>query len=140
LSVLRSGASDCPVCHRTVFGPPGPYRVQPATLGKTRAHSTIIHWTVQCANRQRLSCTQLSTLTDEQCSTVPLQKSEQKVRGTPDCPVPHEDKAPMVDFAPNPNGWVTWRRTGQCIVPVPWRTRLSGGAIASSLPNGYFGG
>jgi hypothetical protein len=47
----------------------------------------------------------------------------------PDCLVPHGDKAPMVDFAPNPNGWVTWRRTG-----------LSGAPIASSLPNGYFGG
>jgi hypothetical protein len=23
---------------------------------------------------------------------------------TPDCPVSQEDKAPMVDFAPNPNG------------------------------------
>jgi hypothetical protein len=32
----------------------------------------------------------------------------------PDCPVPQEDKAPTVDLAPNPNGWVTWRRTGQC--------------------------
>jgi hypothetical protein len=30
----------------------------------------------------------------------------------PDFPVPQEDKAPTVDFALNPNGWVTWRRTG----------------------------
>jgi hypothetical protein len=30
----------------------------------------------------------------------------------PDCLVPQEDKAPTVDFAPNPNGWVTWWRTG----------------------------
>ena len=37
---------------------------------------------------------------------------------TPDCPVPQEDKAPTVDFAPNPNGWVTWRLTGQRTVPV----------------------
>jgi hypothetical protein len=47
----------------------------------------------------------------------------------PDCPVPQGDKAPTVDFAPNPNGWVTWQRTG-----------MSGAPIASSLPNGYFGG
>jgi hypothetical protein len=53
----------------------------------------------------------------------------------PDCPVPQEDKAPTVDFAPNPNDWVTWRGTGQCTVPVWWRTRLSGAPIASSLPN-----
>jgi hypothetical protein len=33
--------------------------------------------------------------------------------------VPQEDKAPMASRAPNPNGWVTWRRTRQC---------LSGGA------------
>jgi hypothetical protein len=28
-------------------------------------------------------------------------------------PVPQGDKTPTVDFAPNPNGWVTWRRTRQ---------------------------
>jgi hypothetical protein len=37
----------------------------------------------------------------------------------PDCPVPQEDKAPMVDQAPNLNGWVTWQLIGQ---------DLSGGA------------
>jgi hypothetical protein len=58
----------------------------------------------------------------------------------PDCPVPQGDNAPIVDFAPNPNGWVTWRRTGQPTVHVQWRTRLSSAPIASSLPNGYFGG
>jgi hypothetical protein len=36
----------------------------------------------------------------------------------PDCLVPQEDKAPTVDPAPNPNGWVTWRRTRQGTVPV----------------------
>jgi hypothetical protein len=51
-----------------------------------------------------------------------------------DCPVLQEDKAPMADFAPNPNGWVTWRRTGQRTLPVWWRTGLSGAPIASSLP------
>jgi hypothetical protein len=58
----------------------------------------------------------------------------------PDCPVPQENKAPTVDRAPNPNSWVTWRRTGQGTVPVRWRTRLSGAPIASSLPNGYQSG
>ena len=29
------------------------------------------------------------------------QKSEHEVKGAPDCPVPKEDKAPMVDPAPN---------------------------------------
>jgi hypothetical protein len=55
-----------------------------------------------------------------QCAAeVRAQKSE----GTglsgvaPDCPVLQGDKAPIVDFAPNPNGWVTWRCTGQPTVP-----------------------
>jgi hypothetical protein len=42
----------------------------------------------------------------------------------PDCPVPQEDKAPTINFALNPNGWVTRRRTGQ-----------SGAPIACSFPN-----
>jgi hypothetical protein len=33
LCVLRIGAPECPVCYRTVFGAPGPYNPQPATLG-----------------------------------------------------------------------------------------------------------
>jgi hypothetical protein len=128
-------------------GAPGPYRVQPATLGKTRARPAIIHRTVRCASGQRLSSAQRSTLTDEQCSTVLRQKSEQRVRGAPDCPVWHwtvryrkRTKPPTVDRAPDPNGWVTWRHTGQPTVHVLWRTGLSGASIDSSLPNGYYGG
>jgi hypothetical protein len=49
LSVLWSGAPDCPVCHRTVFGAPSPYRVKPATLAKTHTRFAIIHQTVWCA-------------------------------------------------------------------------------------------
>jgi hypothetical protein len=80
--------------------------------------SAIIHRTARCASGQRLSSAQRSTMTDEQCSTVPRQKSEQQVRGAPDCPVPQEDKAPTVAQALNPNGWVMWRRTGQPTVSV----------------------
>jgi hypothetical protein len=58
----------------------------------------------------------------------------------PDCSVPQEDKAPMVNLALNPNGWLTWRRIGQGTVCVRWRTGLSGAPIASSLPNGYGSG
>jgi hypothetical protein len=65
---------------------------------------------------------------------VPHRSQNNKVRGAPDCPVPQEDKAPTVDSPPNPNGWVTWRRTGQCTLPVRWHTGLSGAPIASSLP------
>jgi hypothetical protein len=41
------GAPDCPVCHLTVSGAPGPYKL--ATLGFLRARSAIIHQTVRCA-------------------------------------------------------------------------------------------
>jgi hypothetical protein len=51
----------------------------------------------------------------------------------PDYPVPHEDKAPTVDFAPNPNSWVTWRRTAQRTVPVRCAHR-------QQPPNGYESG
>jgi hypothetical protein len=50
--VLWSGASDYPVCHRTVSGAPGPYETEPATLGFQQAHSAIIHQTVRCATGQ----------------------------------------------------------------------------------------
>jgi hypothetical protein len=49
-SVLWSGASDCPVCHRTVSGAPGPYIVQTATLGFLQVRSAIIHRTVRCTS------------------------------------------------------------------------------------------
>jgi hypothetical protein len=84
-----------------------------------------------------------STYHGEQCTTdVRAAKSE----GTGlfgvalDCPVPQEDKAPMVDFAPNPNGLVTWRRTGHRTVLGLWCTGLSGEPIDSSLPNSYGSG
>jgi hypothetical protein len=46
--------------------------------------------------------------------------SDQKVRGAPDCPVPHEDKASNGWPAPSPNRRMTWRRTRRC--PVAHRT------------------
>jgi hypothetical protein len=151
--VLYSGAPDCPVCHRKVSGAPGPYRVQAATLGFSQACSAIIHRTVRCATR-------LSSVPSGNgylCSTVDCKSTDEvnsaatEVRAAksdstglsgvaPDCPVSQGDKAPMVDFDPNPNGWVMWQRTGQPTVPIQWRTRLSGAPIACSLPNGYFGG
>jgi hypothetical protein len=89
---LRYNSPDCPVCHQTV----------------------------RCTSRATTICAQQSTLTDEQCSTVTRQKSEQQVRVAPDCPVPNEDKASNGRPAPSPNDRVTWRRTGHC--PVAHRT------------------
>jgi hypothetical protein len=39
---------------------------------------------------------------------------------TPDCPVPHEDRASNGRPAPSPNDRTTWRRTGHC--PVAHQT------------------
>jgi hypothetical protein len=79
-SMLWSGAPDCPVCHRTVSGAPGPYRIKPATLGFQQAHSAIIHQTVRCATglsdvppKQRLTRATVdckSTLTSQQWRIV----------------------------------------------------------------------
>jgi hypothetical protein len=66
----------------------------------------------------------------EQCA--PEVRAE--VRGAPDCPVPQEYNSSNVRLLPNPNSWVTWRRTGQPTVPVWWRTRLSDAPITSSHP------
>jgi hypothetical protein len=89
---LRYKSPDCPVCHRTV----------------------------RCTSGATAICAQWSTLTDEQCRTVTRQKSEQQVRGAPDCLVPHEEKASNGRPAPSPNDTVTWRHTKHC--PVAHRT------------------
>jgi hypothetical protein len=80
----------------------------------------VCHRTVRCTSGATATCAQRSTLTDEQCSTVPWQKSKQQVRGAPDCPVPHEDKASNGRPAPGPNDKMTWQRTRHC--PVAHRT------------------
>jgi hypothetical protein len=52
---------------------------------------------------------------DEQC-TIVRGRAELPIRGTPDRPVPLEDKASNSQKLPNPNGWVTWltHRTVRC--------------------------
>jgi hypothetical protein len=69
----------CDLAHRTVSGAPGPYRVEPATLGKTQVRSAIIHRTVRCATRlsgvpaeQRLSRATVDSdrsYSEQQCRT-----------------------------------------------------------------------
>jgi hypothetical protein len=108
---LRYNSPDCPVRHRTVRCATG---LSGESAGNGYPAPTVdsakCYSELQCRGRSQRA---------------------------PDCPVPQEDKAPTVDFAPNPNSWVTWRGTGQCTVPVRWRTGLSGVPIASSLPNDY---
>jgi hypothetical protein len=108
-----SGAPDCVRCTRV-------NQLKLRTFGFPRRSSAIIHRTVRCASGATIICAQQSTLTDEQCNTVPRQKSEQQVRGAPNCPVPHEDKASNGRPAPSPNDKMTWQRTGHC--PVAHRT------------------
>jgi hypothetical protein len=97
---LRYNSPDCPVCHQTV----------------------------RCTSGATAIYTQRSTLTDEQYRGR-SQSSGRRGNGlsgvTPDCPVPHEDKASNGRPAPGPNDKMTWRRTGHC--SVAHRT-LSGGA------------
>jgi hypothetical protein len=91
-------------------------RVSQAQLRYNSPDCLVYHRTIQCASGATAICAQWSTLTDEQCSTVTRQKSEQKVRGAPDCPVPHEDKASNGRPTSSPNNRMTWRRTGHCSV------------------------
>jgi hypothetical protein len=133
----RTGLSGVPPdsvrCTRIVHS-------EPATLGNSRAPSAIIHRTVRCVSGQQLSSANGRLYKVLQWDTMPRQKSEQQSHRAPDCPVPQEDKAPTIDRAPNPNGWVMWRLTGQRTVHVRWCTKLSGAPIAGSLPNGYQSG
>jgi hypothetical protein len=116
---------DYPVCHRTVFGAPGPYNSELSGLGFFQRHSTIIHRTVRCATglsgapaEQRLSSatvdctvplTALQYATEVRTEVKGAPDSEQCMSSAaPDCPVPLEDKGSNGRQRPNPNGWVTW--------------------------------
>jgi hypothetical protein len=131
-SVPWSGAPDCPVCHRTVSGAPGPYSSKLATFGFLRACSAIIHRTIRCAiglsgapAEQRLfgatdPCKHYSTRivrAEVRAVVRGAPDSEQYLSGAaPDCPVPLEDKASNGRQRSNPNSWVTWlaHRTVRC--------------------------
>jgi hypothetical protein len=150
LGIKFKGAKRNQVCsglaHRTVFGAPGPYRVEPTTLGFQQAHSAIIHQTVRCATglsdapvEQQLT----RATVDSAKATVRYsarQKSEAHRTVNRTCLVPQEDNGANGRLLPNPNGSVTWWRTGQPTVPVWWRTGLYGAAIDNSLPQRPFGG
>jgi hypothetical protein len=129
-----SGAPDCPVCHRIVSGAPPDnvrctredrlqtlhLRVSQAQLRYNSPDCPVYHRTVRCVSGATVICTQRSTLTVNSAEQYTWQKSEQLVRGAPDCLVPHEDKASNGRPAPSPNGRMTWRHTGHC--PVAHRT------------------
>jgi hypothetical protein len=102
------------VCHGTVSGVPGPYNCELATFGFLRPRSAIIHRTVRCATglsgapaEQRLSSatvdctvslTALQFAAEVRAEVRGAPDSEQSLSGAaPDCPVPLEVSAPMVD-------------------------------------------
>jgi hypothetical protein len=98
-----------------------------------------VHRTVRCASEATATSRQRSTLTANSAQQYTRQKSEQKDRGAPDCPVPHEDKASNGRPAPTPTDRMTWlahrtlsgvHRTVRCAhrqQPSPTATYLVGG-------------
>jgi hypothetical protein len=56
LSVLKVGALDCPVRHRTVSGAQGPYTPNQPLSGNSRAPSAIIYQIVRCASEATAIC------------------------------------------------------------------------------------
>jgi hypothetical protein len=127
------------MAHRTVSGAPRSYNSEPATLGNSRARSTIIHRTVRCATglsgepaEQRLPAHPTVNSGDvraEQChAEVRTAKSEStRLSGVAsDCPVQQDDKGSNSRPAPNPNGCADVACTGQCTVAVRCRTGRSG--------------
>jgi hypothetical protein len=93
LSVPWSGALDCPVCHQTVSGAPGPYNAQLSTLRFLMARSAIIHRTVGCATglsgepaRQRLLGAMVDCKSSGESYSTRTVRAEVRAiaRGTPD--------------------------------------------------------
>jgi hypothetical protein len=117
------------VCHRTVFGvPPDSVRctreerLQTLHLRVSQAHlrynspdCPVYHRTVWCTSGATAICAQRSTLQSEQW-ILDVRAASQRGTGlsgaTPDCPVPHEDKASNGRPAPTLTNRLTWRLTG----------------------------
>jgi hypothetical protein len=142
-SVPWSGAPDCPVCHRTVFGAPGKIDFKLFTFRFSRRTSAIIHRTVRCATglsgvpaEQRLSARN-----GRLCRVnSAIQMSEQTVRGAPDCPVSHRTvrchmrtKPPTVDQLQALTGG--WRGSTPDTVRCAHRQQTS--PTATILVGGY---
>jgi hypothetical protein len=119
----RTRYSSCPVRHRTSRRAQQSelQRSKPQRLGDVAVAPDMSggHRTVRCTSAATAICAQRSTLQSEQYYGR-SQSSSQRGTGlsdaTPDCPVPQEDKAFNGRPAPSPNGRMTWRRTGHCLV------------------------
>jgi hypothetical protein len=110
----------CSLVWRTgLSGAPGKIDLKLFSFGFPRRSSAIIHRTVRWATRlSGVPAGQwLSARNGRLCKVNSvIQMLEQMIRGAPDCPVPHVDKASNGRPAPSPNDRMTWRRTGRCSV------------------------
>jgi hypothetical protein len=100
---VRCATGQCPV-HQGESAQTPQLRISQTQLCYNSPDCLVCHRTVRCTSGATTICAQRSTLTDEQCSTIPQQKSEQQVRGAPECPVWHQTvrchmrtKPPTVD-------------------------------------------
>jgi hypothetical protein len=130
---LRYNSPDCPVCHRTVrcatglSGVPPDCPVHQGSNGYLRATVDYDHKQYRTVNAAEVRAAG--------------QRGTRLSGVTPDCLVPHEDKASNGQPAPSPNDKMMWRHTRHC--PVAHRT-LSGGApdclvrpSPAAFSNGY---
>jgi hypothetical protein len=93
------------------------------TFRFSKRSSVIIHRTVRCdTGLSRAPAEQRLSARNGRLYKVNNTATEVRaaVRGAPDCPVPHEDKASNGRPASRPNDRMTWWRTGHC--PVAHRT------------------
>jgi hypothetical protein len=126
--VLRNGAPDCPVCQdRTAQTSHS--RVSLGALRYNSPHYLVCHHTVQCTSgataiqrngRLQKPLTQMNS--EEQCAQSQSIESEAHRTVNRTCQVAHrtvrsqEDKLSNCRLSQNPNGWLTWRRIGLCLV------------------------
>jgi hypothetical protein len=135
---VRCTTGQCPV-HQGESAQTLQLRVSQAQLRYNSPDYLVCHRTVRCTSGATAICTQRSTLQSEQCNSD-VRAEGQRSTGlsgvTPDCPVPHEDKASNGRPAPGPNDKMTWRRTGHC--PMAHRTVRCAHRLQTS-PTATFG-
>jgi hypothetical protein len=95
------------MCHQTMSDAPGAVHSKLLSFGFLQAHSAIIHRTVRCTKRsnnyQRNSrlhsaLTELQFTAEVRAGARGAPDSAQYLSGAaPNCPVPHEDRAPTVE-------------------------------------------
>jgi hypothetical protein len=109
-------------------------RVSQAHLRYNSPDCPVGHRTVRCASGATIICAQRSTLTVNSAKQYTRQKSEQKFRGAPDCPVPHEDKASNGRPAPTLSKRMTWCAHRQ----QPSQTSTNWLVAINTTPTGHF--